>query len=93
MAALNIEDPLSDLTRNSNAGDTRFIGIAGFACHAPGVEDGDADLVWAHGMNCLAGTSDVIESRTHLKMIEEATEYARHYNRALAVRLREMAAP
>ena len=38
LASLNLEDPESDMTVNLMAGDTRFRGIYGYVCTAPGVQ-------------------------------------------------------
>ena len=93
ISTLNIEDPESDLTRNLNAGGTRFVGIYGFTCTAPGVQESELNLLRIHGVKCLAGTSDAIEGIGHKRMIRIAENYARQYNLMLIERLRYANAP
>ena len=81
------------MTRNLNAGDTRFVGIYGFTCTAPGVQESELNLLRIHGVKCLAGTSDLIESREHLRLIRKARDYAERYNLTLIERLRHTNAP
>lgn len=93
LASLNIVDPVSDMTVNLDADDTRFLGTYGYVCAAPGVRESDFQLHGTHGMNCLAGTSDAVESAKHMHLIQMATEYARRYNIALAEHLRKSGNP
>jgi len=93
LASLNLEDPESDMTVNLMAGDTRFLGIYGYVCTAPGVQESDYHLLGTYGTNCLAGPSDAVESAKHMQLIQTATDYARRYNIALAAYLRKASNP
>jgi len=92
LATLNLADPIADLEANLAKQDKRFIGINGYTCTAPGINDEDYDeykLVQSssYGLKCLAGTSDVIESNEHMRLINQAETYARTYNLELKRRV------
>ena len=69
ISLLNIEDPRSDVLKNTKNGDNRFIGLTGYACFAPGVAQHEQKLIKQYGIHCLEGTSDAIESIEHGKLI------------------------
>jgi hypothetical protein len=90
LASLNLTNPVADLDANVSKGDLRFIGIDGYACHAPGVDsDADDHLITSakYRLRCLPGTGDVLESEKHKALIDKALEYARKYNKALLGRI------
>jgi hypothetical protein len=89
LAKLNLENPLEDLRTNLKRGDKRFIGINGYTCDAPGVIDADQKIVNSpkFGLNCLDGTSDVVGSEDHFRLIQKATDYAIIYNKELLQRI------
>ncbi len=89
LAKLNLENPLEDLRTNLKRGDKRFIGINGYTCDAPGVIDADQRIVNSpkFGLNCLDGTSDVVGSEDHFRLIQKATDYAIIYNKELLRRI------
>jgi hypothetical protein len=89
LAKLNLENPLKDLSANLKRGDKRFIGVNGYTCDAPGVTDADQRIVNSpkFGLNCLDGTSDVVGSDEHFRLIQKATDYAMAYNRELLRRI------
>lgn len=84
LSALNLRDPAVDLQTAIAADDFRPIGVCGFACLAPGF-DGDRRIE----LRIIDGTGDVVEGDEHLRLIEQATAYARAYNQALSAWLRE----
>lgn len=84
LAELNLHDPAADLQKAVAADDFRPVGVCGFACLAPGFEgDRQAEL------RIIDGTGDVVEGDEHLRLIEQATAYARAYNQALSAWLRK----
>ncbi len=85
---LTLEDPQKDVGRNISNHDLRFIGINGYGCYAPGVEQADQTLAQKQGIKCLDGTSDVIENEEHAKLIQTAIKYAREYNLLLLKKLK-----
>jgi hypothetical protein len=89
LAKLNLENPLKDLNANLKRGDKRFIGIKGYTCDAPGATDADQAIVNSpkFGLNCLDGTSDVVGSEEHFRLIQKATDYATSYNKELLRRI------
>jgi hypothetical protein len=89
LAKLTLENPLKDLNVNLKRGDKRFIGIKEYTCDAPGATDADQTIVNSpkFGLNCLDGTSDVVGSEEHLRLIQKATDYATIYNKELLRRI------
>jgi len=89
LAMMNLSNPIADLEANAAKGDRRFIGINGYACHAPGVGEKDDQFVTSssYGIRCLEGTGDVIEGNKHKRLIDKAIEYARIYNIELLRRI------
>ena len=88
LASLNLLNPVIDLDANLKRGERRFVGINGYVCTAPGVEEEDAQLLRHYGMKCLEGTSDMIEGDEHESLIRKAEKYAREYNGELKRRIR-----
>lgn len=84
LSTLNLHDPAADLQKAIAAGDFRPIGVCGFACLAPGF-DGDRRAE----LHIIDGTGDVVEGDEHLRLIEQATAYARAYNQTLSAWLRK----
>jgi hypothetical protein len=89
LATLNLGNPIKDLDANLKRSDRRFIGVASYACDAPGVRGSDEPLTRsaAYGLRCLEGTGDIIESDEHLRLIRKATDYALAYNTELLRRI------
>lgn len=83
LESFNIQDPTSDLNKNIELEDYRFIGLYGYGTYYPGVEGEDYKYVIEHGSLFINGTSDVIESKEHGDLIQTAKEYAENYNKAL----------
>ena len=86
---LNLTDPESDLRAQIAAKYYRFIGVSGIAFCAPRglTNDHQYDLVHKHGIRCIAGTGDVIESAEHRFLMDQVIRYATTYNVALAKHL------
>jgi outer membrane lipoprotein LolB len=83
LAGLNLRDPAADVRANVERGDYRPAGVCGFACLAPGFDQG------ARGdLRIIDGTGDVVESDEHRRLIGQATAYARSYNQALSAWLK-----
>jgi hypothetical protein len=89
LATLNLANPIKDLDANLKRNDRRFIGVASYACDAPGVRGTDEPLTRSatYGLRCLEGTGDIIESDEHLRLIQKATDYALTYNTELLRRI------
>ena len=89
LATLNLANPIKDLDANLKRNDRRFIGVASYACDAPGVRGSDEPLTRSatYGLRCLEGTGDIIESDEHLRLIQKATDYALAYNTELLRRI------
>jgi len=83
LASANVADPSKDVDAAIARGDQRLLGFNGFTCSAPGVPE----TAVASGLNCIAGTSDVLitgEESIRAKVIS----YAETYNRELLQRLK-----
>lgn len=80
LGTLNIDNPEKDLDENIRNKDLRFICICGYACYTPRVEQSDLSLTKKYGIKCLDGTSDLIESDEHAKLIKDTIKYAERYN-------------
>ena len=89
LATLNLAHPIKDLDANLKRNDRRFIGVASYACDAPGVRGSDEPLTRSptFGLRCLEGTGDVIESDEHFRLMQKATDYALAYNTELLRRI------
>jgi hypothetical protein len=89
LATLNLANPIKDLDANLKRNDRRFIGVASYACDAPGVVGSDEPLTRSatYGLRCLEGTGDIIESDEHMRLIQKARDYALAYNKELLRRI------
>ena len=86
---LDLANPETDLRTQIAAKSYKFIGVSGYVgCYPHGLTATDIDLVKKHGIRCIAGTSDVVESKEHGALMEEVTRYTTTYNAALARHLR-----
>ena len=88
LSELNIDSPREDLRKNRSRGDNRFVGINGFTCLPPGLDDKEIALVRKYGLRCLEGTSDMIEGKEHEKLLSRAIAYATAYNKTLFLELK-----
>ena len=86
LSQLNLANPVADVEAALARGDTRFIGINGFTCFAPGLETASQPQPGATNLKCLEGTSDVIV-QGEKSLRQSAVQYARTYNRELVVRM------
>ena len=87
---LDSADPERDLGAAWARGDRRFVGVYGYAAITPGVEHA---LALRQSTRYLAGTSDAIEGREHLRLCRLATRYAERYNQFLLQRLSRRGSP
>lgn len=95
---LNIGDPVKDLDANLARGESKFVGIFGYACSPPGLDESgvgpgltaDERLMESHGVVCIEGTSDVLppDDRQYMDLYQTAWKYAETYNRELLGRIR-----
>jgi hypothetical protein len=97
--ALNIADPIKDLDSNLDRWDTQFVGINGYTCSAPGLDQSavgpdlaataDQRLEQSHGVICIDGTGDVMppDDRQYMDLYQTAWKYAEMYNHELLVRI------
>ena len=95
---LNIVDPTQDLDDNLKRGDGRFVGIYGYSCSPPGLDESgkgntitaDQQLEISHGVTCIEGTSDVIpDDHQYLDLFQTAWKYAETYNHEYLRRIRK----
>jgi len=77
---LRIADPVADAGRAVSAGDTRLLGLAGFALEVPGASERDRRRL---GVREIQGTSDFFDNVEHLQLQEIARGYAERYNRRI----------
>jgi|SRR5438876_2681628 len=80
---LKSADPVADADRAVSAGDTRLLGLAGFALEVPGASERDRRQL---GVREIRGTTDVFDSVEHLQLQELARGYAERYNRRVLQR-------
>jgi hypothetical protein len=95
---LNVADPTKDLDESLGRGDGRFVGIYGYACSPPGLDQSgmgsnltdDQKLLRARGVVCIEGTSDVLpDDHQYLDLYRTAWIYAETYNHEFLRRIRE----
>jgi hypothetical protein len=95
---LNIVDPTKDLDDNLRRGDGRFVGIYGYSCSPPGLDENgkgssftaDQRLEIVHGVKCIEGTSDVLpDDHQYLDFFQTAWKYAETYNHEYLRRIRK----
>jgi len=88
LGSLNLEDPKKDVEKSVANKDIRFVGIYGYSCSAPGIEEEYLSLTQKYGLRCLKGTSDNIEDDEHHRLIQTAIKYAEEYNINLLKKLK-----
>jgi hypothetical protein len=95
---LNIVDPIKDLDDSLKRGDGRFVGIYGYSCSPPGLDEtakgnsftADQRLEIAHGVKCIEGTSDALpDDNQYLDLFQTAWKYAETYNHEYLRRIRK----
>ena len=95
---LNITNPISDVEYNVHNGETDFVGIYGYSCSPPGLDQSggvdkpltpDQELLRYKRVKCIAGTGDVIpDDQQYRDLYQTAWVYAESYNRELLRRIR-----
>jgi hypothetical protein len=95
---LNIFDPTKDLDANLSSGNDRFVGIYGYSCSPPGLDESaqgdsftaDQRLEISRGVKCIEGTSDVIpDDPQYRDLYQTAWKYAETYNTEYLRRIRK----
>ena len=78
-------DPSKDAADAATKGDTNFYGVMGVGLSLPGITNETILLpaLKTRQYRVIPGTSDVIESETHLQYVLAAGDYAKAYNLAL----------
>ncbi len=82
-------DPEKDAHAAISRGNLELLGVAGYSVTVPAGDDADISgcLRGAdYQVKLIRGTSDVIEGREHMALIERATKYAARYNAVIAIR-------
>jgi len=83
-------DPLVDAKRSIKANDFRLLAVLGYTWVLPGVKDERKfKLRKKYGIKIIEGTSDVLESEEHARLIKLARNYAYQYNREILGFLKE----
>jgi hypothetical protein len=77
--------PVEAARRATAAGDTSFLGVAGYAVLVPGVTNPCVLARW--GQSVIRGTSDASRTPGHARFQERAQHFAAAYNQALAARV------
>ena len=94
---LTIANPVADLDDNLRRGNSRFVGIYGYSCSPPGLDQSgmgnaltpDQLLLMSKGVDCIDGTGDVIpDDRQYRDLYETAWHCAEVYNKELLRRIR-----
>jgi hypothetical protein len=94
---LNLSDPIKDLDAHLGRGDTKFVGINGYSCSPPGLDQNatgseltaDQRLQESRGVVCIEGTGDVLPAdRQYMDLYQTAWKYAETYNLELLGRIR-----
>ncbi len=85
---LNLSNPIADLDARLLRGDRRFIGLNGYTCAAPGLDysagpNDEQHFVFSFGIDCIAGTSDVLDDQL-FSLQSMASAYAATYNQRAA---------
>jgi hypothetical protein len=93
LGTLDVNNPRNDLDENIKNNDLRFVGVYGYACYAPGIENHDISLTEKYGIKCLEGTSDSIDGDEHANLIDTAKTYAEIYNGMLLMQLKNKENP
>jgi len=75
-------DPHVDVSSSIAKGDLRFIALQGYSTYIPGVDD-YFEKYSSYGYKVIKGTSDVIQSYEHGRLIQIAQYYAKNYNQEL----------
>jgi len=85
LRALVKRDAESDARASIAAGNLKFLAVAGFTVHVPGVEsDRIGCLAGAEQVDVIPGTADAPQGLEHRWLLEEATRYASRYNTVIA---------
>jgi len=77
-------DPARDAALASEQGDTRLYVLASRAPTLPGIPAEQAESAKSGcGTRVLPGSTDMVRGETHLKLLQQAADYAAEYNRSM----------
>ena len=77
-------DPSRDVAQASERGDTRLLAFAGRAPTLPGVPaESMAQAKTSCGTRILPGSTDAVQGDVHLKLLQQAQDYAAAYNQLM----------
>lgn len=82
LCGLDVSRAQADAAAALRAGDTRLIGIRGYAITIPGVQLDRDDVETRFGLKAINESGDVVAGEPHTFLIEQATRYAEIYNTA-----------
>jgi len=79
-------DPVKDAQDSIAKGSLRFLGVAGYVVHVPGVDTDKLIGCTAilERVDVIRGTSDALMGKEHSDLIEKARTYAFRYNSLVA---------
>jgi hypothetical protein len=63
-------------------GDDRFVGVMGVGQAVPGVPNYEQVYAGKYGLRMISNTSDMVESKAHMRLQKAAWAYAERYNKA-----------
>jgi hypothetical protein len=95
---LNVIDPIKDLDNNLSRGDSKFVGIYGYSCSPPGLDEhaignsltADQKLEVSLGVVCIEGTTDALpDDHQYMDLYKTAWMYAETYNHEYLRRIRK----
>jgi hypothetical protein len=77
-------NPARDAERAAQQGDTRLYILAGRSATLPGIPAAAAQNVETRcGTHILPGSTDMVQGDAHLKLLQQARDYAAAYNRRM----------
>jgi hypothetical protein len=77
-------DAVRDVAQARAAGDTRLYELASRSPTLPGIAAEEAETAKAScGTRSLPGSTDMVQGEVHLKLLQQARDYAAAYNRLM----------
>jgi len=93
LKTLDLRHPEADLRINIARALYKFIGISGLVGCVPIGVTNSQGLVQKHGIRCIEGTGDALESKEHAALMDAVGTYAIAYNTALLEYLKSHPVP
>jgi len=84
---IRLDEPENDAKLRFEHGDYRILANYGFTAEFTGIKD--KSIICKVGVRYLEGTSDGLEGREHLQLVEKVRVYARKYNLTMLRLLKE----